>query len=243
MALFGEKYGEHVRVITFDPEVSVELCGGTHLGATGEVGLFQITSESSVASGVRRIEAVAGEAALDWLRGELDELAGARGQFKQLPDGLALAVEGVQHDLKSLEATIAGLRKAQAAAGLDQVLAQATTVGDVRVATGEIAGADMDTLRDLAETARNRMTASGGGGVAVFGAADAEAGKATLAASVTDDLVARGVQAGKLVGALAKKVGGGGGGRPTLATAGGKNPAGLADALAAAADEVERMLG
>ncbi|PAP80178.1 alanine--tRNA ligase [Rubrivirga sp. SAORIC476] len=242
MALFGEKYGERVRVITFGPDISVELCGGTHVESTGEVGLFSITSEGSVASGVRRVEAVAGEAALAWMRGELDELGATRGLFKQLPDGLPLTVEGLQNDVKSLEATIAGLRKAQAAAGLDQILAEAEAVGDVRVATGEIPGADMDTLRDLAETARNRMTATGGGGVAVFGSADAEEGKAYLAASVTDDVIAQGVQAGKLVGALAKTVGGGGGGRPTLATAGGKNPDGLADALGAAADEVRAML-
>ena len=243
MALFGEKYGERVRVITFGPDISVELCGGTHVESTGEVGLFSITSEGSVASGVRRVEAVAGEAALAWMRGELDELGATRGLFKQLPDGLPLTVEGLQNDVKSLEATIAGLRKAQAAAGLDQILAEAEAVGDVRVATGEIPGADMDTLRDLAETARNRMTATGGGGVAVFGSADAEEGKAYLAASVTDDVIAQGVQAGKLVGALAKTVGGGGGGRPTLATAGGKNPDGLADALGAAADQVRAMLG
>ena len=238
MALFGEKYGEHVRVITFDPDVSLELCGGTHAASTGEVGLFQIVSEGSVASGVRRVEAVAGEAALAWLRGELDELESARSRFKQLPDGLGLAVEGLQHDLKALEATVAGLRQEQAAAGLDQILSNATEVDGVRVATGRIDGADMDALRGLAETARERL---GTGGVAVFGSA--EDGKATLAASVTDDLVGRGVQAGKLVGALARRVGGGGGGRPTLATAGGKNPAGLDDALAAVVDEVRALLG
>ena len=240
MALFGEKYGERVRVITFDPGVSVELCGGTHVAATGEIGLFHITAESSVASGVRRIEAVAGQAALAWMRGELDELAAARAQFKQIPDTLGLAVEGLQHDLKSLEATISGLRAAQAEAGLDGVLQSAVDVDGIRVATGEIAGADLDTLRGLAETARERLAATGGAGVAVFGSA--EGGKAYLAASVTDDVIARGVQAGRLVGALAKKVGGGGGGRPTVATAGGKNPGGLADALAAAADAVRQSL-
>ena len=238
-ALFGEKYGERVRVIAFGPE-SVELCGGTHVSATGEVGLFRIVSESSVASGVRRVEAVAGEAALAWLQGELDDLNAARAQFKQVPDGLALAVEGLQNDVKELEATAAGLRAQSATAGLDDVLQAAADVDGVRVATGEIAGADPDTLRGLAETARERFAATGGG-VAVFGAASE--GKAFLAASVTDDLVARGVQAGRLVGALAKRVGGGGGGRPTLATAGGKNPDGLADALAAAADEVRQALG
>jgi len=242
MALFGEKYGERVRVITFDPEVSVELCGGTHVASTGEIGLVRIVSESSVASGVRRVEAVAGEAALDWLASEMGELDAARALFKQLPDGLAPAVEGLQGEVKTLQGELAGLRQQQAAAGLDRYLAEAAEVGDARVATGAIPGADMDTLRQLAETARNRMTASGGGGVAVFGSADEAEGKAYLAAAVTDDLVERGVQAGKLVGALAKRVGGGGGGRPTLATAGGKNPAGLADALAAAADEVRAML-
>ena len=237
-ALFGEKYGDRVRVITFDPDVSVELCGGTHVASTGEVGLFQIVGEGSVASGVRRVEAVAGEAALAWLRGELGELDDARARFKQLPDGLAPAVAGLQDDVRALEAEVAGLRRSQAAAGLDQYLANATEVDGVRVATGRVDGADMDTLRGLAETARERL---GTGGVAVFGsAAD---GKATLAASVTDDVVQRGVQAGKLVGALARRVGGGGGGRPTLATAGGKDPAGLDDALAAAAGEVRALLG
>ena len=238
-ALFGEKYGERVRVITFDPTVSVELCGGTHAGATGEVGLVRIVSEGSVASGVRRVEAVAGEAALAWLDAELGELAAARAQFKQLPDGLGLAVEGLQHNLKALEATIAGLRAEQAAAGLDGFLADAADVDGVRVVTGAVDGADMDALRDLAETARQRL---GETGVAVFGAADADEGKAYLAASVTDDLIGRGLQAGTLVGALAKRVGGGGGGRPTVATAGGRNPDGLPDALGAVADAVRDAL-
>lgn len=239
MALFGEKYGERVRVITFDPEVSVELCGGTHVASTGEVGLFKLVSEGSVASGVRRVEAVAGEAALEWLQGELDELETARSKFNQLPSGLGPALDDLQQNVKVLEDELASLRAEQAAAGLDQFLADATDVDGARVATGTVPGADMDTLRDLAETARERL---GQGGVAVFGSADEAEGKAYLAASVTDDLVKRGVQAGKLVGALAKRVGGGGGGRPHLATAGGRNPAGLADALAAAPDEVRQVL-
>ena len=238
-ALFGEKYGERVRVITFDPEVSVELCGGTHAASTGEVGLFRIVSEGSVASGVRRVEAVAGEAALAWLDAELGELAEARAQFKQLPDGLAAAVAALQDEQKAAARELDALRAEQAAAGLDALLADAQDVGGARVATGRIPGADLDVLRDLAETARGRL---GTNGVAVFGAADAEAGKAYLAAAVTDDLVGR-VPAGTLVGALAKRVGGGGGGRPHLATAGGKDPAGLDAALEAASDEVRALLG
>lgn len=187
-ALFGEKYGERVRVITFDPAVSVELCGGTHAASTGEVGLFQIVSEGSVASGVRRVEAVAGEAALAWLRGELDELAEARGRFKQLPEGLGAAVGALQDEQRALAKELDALRAEQAAAGLDSLLAAAQDVGGVRVATGRVPGADMDTLRDLAEAARQRL---GQNGVAVFGAADDAEGKAYLAAAVTDDLVGR----------------------------------------------------
>ncbi|WP_412063431.1 alanine--tRNA ligase [Rubrivirga sp. IMCC45206] len=238
MALFGEKYGERVRVITFGPD-SVELCGGTHVASTGEVGLFRLTAEGSVASGVRRVEAVAGEAALAWLDGQLAELDAARGHFKQLPDGLAPAVAGLQASVKALESELATLKGQQAAAGLGETLANAADIDGVSLATARVDGADMDTLRDLAESAREQMAS----GVAVFGSADDAEGKAFLAASVTDDLVKRGVQAGKLVGALAKRVGGGGGGRPHLATAGGKNPAGLDDALAAAADELRALLG
>ncbi|WP_412067874.1 alanine--tRNA ligase [Rubrivirga sp. IMCC43871] len=237
-ALFGEKYGERVRVITFGPD-SVELCGGTHVASTGEVGLFRLTAEGSVASGVRRVEAVAGEAALAWLDGQIAELDAARGHFKQLPDGLAPAVASLQDAVKALETELAALKGQNAAAGLGETLANAADIDGVALATARIDGADMDTLRDLAEAAREQLDS----GVAVFGAADEAEGKAYLAASVTDDLVKRGVQAGKLVGALAKRVGGGGGGRPHLATAGGKNPAGLDDALAAAADELRALLG
>jgi len=244
MALFGEKYGETVRVITFvtndgDLPDSVELCGGIHVRSTGEVGLFRITSEGSVASGVRRIEAVAGEAALDWLAGEMDELEAARARFKQIPDGLANAIESLQDETKDLSRQLDALRSEQAAAGLDTFLANAQDLNGLQLVVGRVDGADMNTLRDLAETARERLGTSG---VAVFGSADEAEGKAYLAASVTDDLL-KTVQAGKLVGALAKRIGGGGGGRPHLATAGGKNPAALDDALAAAADEVRQLVG
>ena len=201
MALFGEKYGERVRVITFDPEISVELCGGTHLNSTGEVGLFRITSEGSVASGVRRVEAVAGEAALAWLAGEMDELDAARSRFKQLPDGLATAIDALQAEQKDLSRQLDAMKAEQAAAGLDTFLANAQDLDGLQLVVGRVDGADMNTLRDLAETARERLGTSG---VTVFGSADTAEGKAYLAASVTDDLL-KTVQAGKLVGALAKR--------------------------------------
>ncbi len=236
-ALFGEKYGERVRVITFDPDVSVELCGGTHVASTGEIGLVRLTHESSVAAGIRRVEAVAGEAALDWLDATTRELDAARGLFKQVPDGLAAAVVGVQDEAKRLAREVTQLRAAQAAGQLDAWLDTAHDVAGARLVAVRVDGADGEALRLLAEEARTRL----GSGVAVFGAASD--GKALLAASVTDDLVSRGVQAGALVGVLAKAVGGGGGGRPTLATAGGKSPEKLDDALALAAGWLAERLG
>jgi alanyl-tRNA synthetase len=237
-ALFGEKYGETVRVVTFGPEVSVELCGGTHVGATGEIGVFRITSEGSVASGVRRIEAVAGEAALDLLEQERATLDAVRAPFKSLQKPVDEAVADVLDTVKALEKEIAALRQAEAASGLDALIEQAEDVDGIRLVTGDVGPADMDTLRETATRFRDRL---GTNAVAVLGAADPEGGKVYLAASVSDDLTGR-VQAGKLVGALAKRVGGGGGGRPTLATAGGRQPENLPEALGAAADTLREML-
>ncbi|MDX1419985.1 MAG: DHHA1 domain-containing protein, partial [Rubricoccaceae bacterium] len=240
MMLFGEKYGDAVRVITFDPDVSVELCGGTHVGATGEIGPFRFVSEGSVASGIRRVEAVAGEAALALVDRAFDELERTRGRFKQVPGTLEEAVAALQDEHKALQTALDDLRRQQAAAGLDAYLQERQDVDGVTLVTGAVEGADMDTLRDLAEEARERLSE---GAVVVFGAADPEAGKAYLAAAVTDDLVQQGVQAGTLVGALAKRVGGGGGGRPHLATAGGRQPENLGDALAAAAEALRDLRG
>ena len=239
MALFGEKYGETVRVVTFGPEVSVELCGGTHVGATGEIGLFRITSEGSVASGVRRIEAVAGEAALDWLDQQMASLDAVRSHFKSLQQPVEDAVAATLDEVKALEKEVAALKQAGAAAGLDSLIDQAEDVDGIRLVTGDLGAADMDTLRETATQFRDTL---GANAVAVLGAADPDGGKVYLAASVSDDLVQRGVQAGKLVGVLAKRVGGGGGGRPTLATAGGRQPENLPDALGAAADALRDML-
>ena len=238
MALFGEKYGDAVRVVTFGPEVSVELCGGTHTAATGEIGVFRITSEGSVASGVRRIEAVAGEAALDLIEQERATLDAVRAPFKSLQQPVAEAVADVLAEVKALQRELAALRQAEAASGLDRLIDGAEDVDGVRLAVADIGPADMDTLRETATQFRDTL---GANAVAVLGAADPEGGKVYLSASVSDDLVPR-VQAGTLVGVLAKRVGGGGGGRPTLATAGGRQPEKLGDALGAAADALRAML-
>jgi alanyl-tRNA synthetase len=193
-----------------------------------------------VASGIRRVEAVAGTVALDYFDRALGELEHARGLFRQLPGPLEEAVASLQEENKQLQKALDDLRRSQAAAGLDTYLRDAQDVDGVRLVAAAVAGADMDALRDLAEQARERLKENA---VVVFGSADAAEGKAYLAAAVTDDLVAKGVQAGRLVGALAKRVGGGGGGRPHLATAGGRQPEHLAEALAAAAGEVRALRG
>ncbi|GIV59239.1 MAG: alanine--tRNA ligase [Rhodothermaceae bacterium] len=240
MALFGEKYGDRVRVITFDPDFSVELCGGIHVDATGEIGLFRFVSEGSVAAGVRRVEAVAGLDALRYLDRELDELERVRGQFKTLQRPADEEVADLIEEKKRLEKALEEAKQARLAAGLDALIGQARRLGDVRLVSGRVEPADMSTLRALGETLRDRL---GGGAVGVLGTVDPEGGKVYLVATVSDDLVARGLQAGKLVGVLAKRVGGGGGGRPTLATAGGRNPEALDEALAAAETVLREMLG
>jgi alanyl-tRNA synthetase len=240
MALFGEKYGEHVRVITFDPTWSVELCGGTHVDMTGEIGLFHFISEGSVAAGIRRVVAVTGEDAQAYLMRELDELERVRGLFRsrQRPSDEEVADLIEQH--KRLQKELAVVQQQQRAQGLDTLLSQAQTVEGLRVVAGRIAPTDLESLRTLAETLRDRL---GAGAVGVLGTVDPDGEKVYLAAAVSDDVVAtRGVQAGKLVGTLAKRVGGGGGGRPTLATAGGRQPEALDATLAAVGTVVRELL-
>lgn len=240
MMLFGEKYGEAVRVVTFDPEVSVELCGGTHVVATGEIGLFKIVAESSIAAGIRRIEAVAGEAALEYVDEQLASLEAVRSQFRALQKPVEEAVADLIEERKALERELAAAKQQAAAGALDELLERATEVDGLRLMTGDLGEADMDTLRDVATRFREKL---GPDGVAVLGARDPEGGKVFLAAAAGDDAIKRGVQAGKLVGALAKRVGGGGGGRPQLATAGGRQPEKLGEALDAAEGEVRAALG
>jgi alanyl-tRNA synthetase len=239
MALFGEKYGEHVRVVTFDAGVSVELCGGTHVTATGEIGYFRIVSEGSVASGIRRIEAVAGLAALQAVEEDRASLDRIRSHFRTLQQPVEEAVEEVLHERKSLEKELADLKQQIAASRLTSLLETPAEVAGIRLVTGDIGRADMNTLRDVATDFRARL---GSNGIAILGAVDPEGEKVYLAASVSDDLTSR-VQAGKLVGEIAKRVGGGGGGRPNLATAGGKNPENLPDALAAVPEILASFLG
>ncbi|MRD72584.1 alanine--tRNA ligase [Rhodocyclus tenuis] len=233
MMLFGEKYGDEVRVLTIGS--SKELCGGTHVARTGDIGLFKIVAESGVAAGVRRVEAITGERALIWVQQQSALLGEAAAAFKspvaELPGKIAQALEYAH----ALEKEVARLKSKLAASQGDTLAAQAADIKGVRVLAAEIDGADVVTLRELADKLRDRLRSA-----AVVLAAVAD-GRVTLIAAVTPDLVKR-VRAGDLVNHVAQQVGGKGGGRPDLAQAGGNDPAKLPVALASVAEWLESRL-
>jgi alanyl-tRNA synthetase len=240
MMFFGEKYGDTVRVVTFDPSYSVELCGGTHVGATGEIGLFQFVTEGSIASGVRRVEAVVGQSAVSWLEREKSTLEEVRSHFRTLNRPLEEEVAGLIAQARRLEKELESMREQALAGRLDAFVESAVTVEGVRVAFGEVDAPDMNLLRTLGERLRQKL---GAGSVGILGSANKDEGKVYLVASVSDDLVSeRGLKAGDLVGILAARVGGGGGGRPHLATAGGRKPEALPDTLRESASVVRDLL-
>jgi alanyl-tRNA synthetase len=238
MALFGEQYGDEVRVITFDPDYgpettsalrlgrSMELCGGTHVDATGEIGLFRFLSEGSVASGVRRVEAVAGEAAFEHVEQQLDELTQARRQFRSLQQPLPEAVARLQAERDALQDEVDQLRQQQLAGQLDGFIENnATEVDGVMVVTGRLDRADMDELQEVGQQLRDKL---GDGAVGVLGSVGDDGEKVYVVATVADDLIGeRDLKAGDLVGTLGQRLGGGGGGRPQLASAGGRDTAAL----------------
>ncbi len=236
MALFGEKYGDLVRMITFDPSFSVELCGGTHVDATGEIGVFTFRSEGSVAAGIRRVEALAGVDALSFMGERLEELDRVRGQFKGIQRPTDEEVAELIEQNRKLSRELENARTAALASRLEGILQQAATVDGVRVAVGDVGQAEMDTLRGLGEEFRSR---AGQNTVGVLGARGSGGEKAYLVAIVTDDVIeGKGLKAGDIVGRVARLVGGGGGGRPGLATAGGREP----ENLKAALDEVPQLV-
>jgi alanyl-tRNA synthetase len=240
IALFGEKYGDRVRVITFDPSFSVELCGGTHVKATGELGLFQFVSEGSVASGIRRVEAVVGRSALQHVEGEIERLDQVRAQFKALQNPVEVEVGRLLERTRSLEKELAEIKQSRLASSITAFMEEGTEAGGVRVVVGRVEPTSMDVLRNLGQVLKERM---GEAGVGVLGTVDPEGGKVYLAAAVTPDLVERGFNAGKIISRVAGIVGGGGGGRPDLATAGGRHPDKLDDALRAVVEIVGEIMG
>ena len=232
MALFGEKYGERVRVIRIG-DFSTELCGGTHLDATGQIGLFKVTTEGAVASGVRRLEAVTGSAALAHVGQEEQALRQAADLLRIPPLELPGRVQKLLDEQKGLEKQLGELEARLAKSRAQDLVAGAREVAGIPVVVARLDGLDPEGLRTVADSVRERL----GSGVIVLGAVTNNA--TNLVSAVTKDLTAR-VPANKLIQQVAKVVGGGGGGRPDLAQAGGKNPAELDRALAGVYDTVAR---
>ena len=241
MALFGEKYGDKVRVVKLSDGFSTELCGGTHTSATGEIGLLKLTGESSVSSGVRRVEAISGMGSLDTFRRdfELAQFAAsvAHTGDGNLADSLRAKFSSHEDELKRLKRELEQMRMKSAAGGLDAAVASAAEVNGVKVLMHRADNLERGQLRTLVDNLKQKL----GEGVVLLASAQPE-GKVAIIAGVTPGVVKR-IQAGKLVGAVAKIVGGSGGGRPEIAEAGGKDQAQIDAALKAAPGIVAEMLG
>ncbi len=220
MALFGEKYGDKVRVITFDPEYSTELCGGTHVHSTGQIGLFKITSEGAIAAGIRRIEAVTGKIAEDFVNDKLDTLHQVKELLKN-PKDIIKSVEQLQTENDRLIKIISDLQKAQAKNMVSELIAKTKKVGDINFISTQLP-IDSAMARDLAFELKKQVNNL----YAVI--AHLADGKPGVTVIISDNLVSKkGLHAGNIVRELAKEIQGGGGGQPHFATAGGKNPEGL----------------
>jgi alanyl-tRNA synthetase len=234
IALFGEKYQENVRVVEV-PGFSKELCGGTHVPATGTIGLFKIVSEAGIAAGVRRLEAVTGAGALFRFRSDEQLLDTIQEEFRIGRPEIPALLEKMQAHIRDLQRQIGQLKIQVARANLGDVLAQARQIKGVRVLASVLPGTDRTALREIADDLKSRL----GSGIIVLGTS--QEGKVALIAMVTEDL-ARRVPAGKIIKGIAPIVGGSGGGKPELAEAGGKDSSGLADAIERTYAIVEALL-
>ena len=236
MALFGEKYGDVVRVLSMG-DVSIELCGGTHVGRTGDIGLFKVVSEGGVAAGVRRIEAVTGEGAIAHIQTQDALLRELSATLKaQSLDDVAGKIAAMQDGVKTLEKELARLKAKLAASAGDELAAQAQDIGGAKLLAAELEGADAAALRETLDKLKDKLKS------AIIVLASRADGKVQLAAGVTADLTGK-VKAGELVNFVAGQVGGKGGGKPDMAMAGGSEPAKLPEALASVAGWVGSKLG
>ena len=248
MAIFGEKYETDVRVVEIcDPAPHVhdcfskELCGGTHAPATGFVGAFQIISEGSVGAGVRRIEALTGSAASDWTDGRLDALAEIANAVRATPDTAGERVAVLQAEAAELRRRLQAVEAQTGATVAEQLAADAVNVGDVAVVAGRVAVESADALRRAGDEVRRRIGERGREAVIVLGAVAND--RPLFVAMATEGAVAAGVNAGKLIGGIARVAGGGGGGKPEMAQAGGRHADKLDEALDTAVDAVREQLG
>jgi alanyl-tRNA synthetase len=235
MALFGEKYGDDVRVIGMG-EFSTELCGGTHVRRTGDIGFFKIVSQSAVAAGIRRVEAMTADGALEWVQQQNSQVEGVADMLKVQPAEVGARLTQIMDNVRNLEKELARLKSKIASSQGDDLADQAVAVGQARVLAAALDGADAKSLRETMDKLKDKLKSA----AIVLGSI--EAGKVTLIAGVTSDLTAK-VKAGELVNFVAQQVGGKGGGRPDMAQAGGTDPGKLPQALASVSGWVSERLG
>ncbi|MGA1264305.1 MAG: alanine--tRNA ligase [Prochlorothrix sp.] len=237
VAMFGEKYGAEVRVVDF-PGVSMELCGGTHVANTAEIGAFKIVAETGIASGIRRIEAVAGPAVLDYLKVREAVVKELGDRFKAKPEEIPDRVTTLQEELKAAQKQLASLKAELAIAKSDSLLSQADTIGGFQLLVANLEGVDAKALQTAGERLQQKL---GDSGAVILGSVP-EAGKVSLVAAFGSAVIAQGLQAGKFIGSIAQICGGGGGGRPNLAQAGGRDESKLPEALEAAKAQLQAKL-
>jgi alanyl-tRNA synthetase len=235
MALFGEKYGDRVRVVQVG-DFSKELCGGTHVSRTGDIGVFKITGESSISAGVRRLEAVTGEVAYEKYRDAIGRLHRLGAILRVAEPELVESVEKLAAEHRSLEKEVERLKGKLAQSGVGDLAERARVVKGIKVIAAKVDNLDRAQMRAMADTLRNKLQS----GVIVLGST--ENGRVALISAVTKDLAGKKIHAGKLVGAVAEAVGGKGGGRPDLAEAGGKDSDALPAALEAVYELVDKMV-
>ncbi|NMA14175.1 MAG: alanine--tRNA ligase, partial [Clostridia bacterium] len=234
-ALFGEKYGDTVRVVKMG-NFSMELCGGTHCSSTGEVGLVKLVSESGIGAGLRRIEAVTGDYARDYFRKEEKVLKEAALALKTLPHEVGKKIETLLQDLKQKEKELEALQAKLAKQATGDILNQVETINEVKAIIAQVQVPDMNSLRSLADLIKDKL----GSGVIVLGATSKD--KVNFVTMVTPDLVQKGLHAGNILKETAKVAGGGGGGRPDMAQAGGKKPEMASQALDKARETIAAQL-
>ena len=235
MALFGEKYGETVRVVRMG-DFSTELCGGTHVASTSSISSFKILSEAGIAAGVRRIEALTSDGLMAHYAETEKELHEAAAAAKTTPGALTAKIEAMLEEIKALHSENEKLKSRLAKEAMGDVMDQVQEVKGVKVLAVRADGVDMNGLRNLGDQLKEKL----GEGVIVI--ASVLDGKVNLMATATDGAQKAGAHAGNLIKAIAGLVGGGGGGRPNMAQAGGKNPAGVDEALAKVAETVESQV-
>lgn len=235
MALFGEKYGDKVRVVSVD-DFSRELCGGTHVKSTGEIGLFKVIGEGGIAAGVRRIEAVTGSGALSLFKEDEELLLGLEESTQTTRQDLQATVGKYQSNIKALEKEVEGLKYRLAKQKLDEIEKSAVLFQGIKIFTGVVDEIEKGALRNLADELKSKV------GTAVIVLATADQQKVSLVATITADLT-RKLHAGKLVKEISALVGGSGGGRPDMAEAGGKEPSRLPEAMGAVVNIVSKALG